>query len=144
MSAGSIVQHRRRISRGVYGLLSMAATTFVLILVIIQLENSEGGRREALVNNYHLVISKKGLELLSAIDASRLWFRDHDIEREESADANDSESPLLPLRTGLMVNDQIDALKYDIERVVAEISRIQAQFAHPEFKNISSILKKRT
>ena len=68
MSTRTITQQRRRIDRGVYGLLLVLGIAFTLIIVVIQSGHDEINRREVLANDYHLLTSKKGLELLGAID----------------------------------------------------------------------------
>ena len=141
MSPEYIAQQRRRINRGVYGLLLLSVFAFTLVLVVIQSQHNEGELRETLASEYHQAMSKKGLELLAAIDASKLWFRDVELGRYELSAAQGNASLLSPLYGDTPVHDQISTLKYEISRLVGEMGTLQAHYADPEFEAISTTLE---
>ncbi len=72
MSPEYIAQQRRRINYGVYGLLLLSVIAFTLVIVVIESQHNEDELREALASEYHLAMSKKGLELLGAINVCKI------------------------------------------------------------------------
>ena len=142
MKLENIERKRKQINRGVYGLLFMAVIVFILILSVIQLQNKERLKRDKHISDYHLVISEKSLELLSAINNFRMWFRDYDLDHNRRVGALNAESILTPIDMALSGQDQIDAFIYEIDKHAAEIGVIQMQYGEAEFSAISVLLEK--
>lgn len=140
MNLQGVEQQRKKINRSVYGLLSTVIIIFGLILFVFQLQKKEASRRDVLLNEYHLAISKISFELLSKINEARLWFRDNYTEQQSGSGAINQIPPSSPLRIGLSGRDQIYSLKYEIDKLVREINQLQEYFADTEFNTISVLL----
>ncbi|HED16369.1 MAG TPA: PAS domain S-box protein [Gammaproteobacteria bacterium] len=133
---------RTQINRSVYGLLGMVVIVFVTILIVLQLQQNEIRNRDALTNDYHLAISLKSLALLGAINATRIWFRDHSIEYKNKTTTSEYTVIESQRHTEFSERDKTGALKNEIEKLVDEINATQRQYADPEFTSISSLLEK--
>jgi len=142
MNLQDIERKGKQINRSVYGLLAMAVIVFVLILVVIQLQYNEKLKRDKRTSDYHLNISKKSLELMTIIDKSRLQFRGYDLERDGKNGTINNDFSVSPISIGLSKRDQVDMLKYEINKHVKEISTVQARYADPKFTTITSLLNK--
>lgn len=140
----SILQ-KQVIRRSVYSLLAVVVVVFLIILVLLQIQYTKNSRRDALVNNYHLVISEKGLNLLNVIDKTKLWFGKKFIDKH-SSDSH-SKSPAIPdrasptiIRVELTDTDQLDALEDEVARFSHDVKKLEQRYVDPDFKIINSLL----
>ncbi len=141
MTLKTTIRRNKQINHGVYGLLAIVITIFASILILLQLQHNEEIKREALDNDYHLAISKYGLEIISIIDRAKLWFRDQEIIHLNNINSLNDEVMPSPIQIKLQKRDQINEIKVEIEKPIKEIIRIQTKYADPEFKTITLLLE---
>ena len=94
----------------------MVVIIFVTILALLQLQYSRNNQRDELINNYHFLISKKGLNLLSVIDKAKLWFEKQAVEnyytkRNTNSIARNKEFPSGRIQIGVTFPDHLNAIK---------------------------------
>ena len=141
MTLKSTNRQNKQISHGVYGLLAIVITIFVSILILLQLQHNEEIKREALDNDYHLAISKYGLEIMRTIDTAKLWFRDQEIIRLKNKISLNGEKDISPIQIKLQEIDQINELKVEIKKPIKEILRLQEKYKDTEFRTVTLLLE---
>lgn len=140
MAIKSSIRQNKQINRAVYGLLTVVITTFVSILILIQLQHNEEIKREALDIDYHMAISKHSLKIMRLIDTTRIWFRDQEIIHLNSKISLNEESGTSSVQIELQGRSQINKLKAGIEKPIKEIIRLQEKYNDPEFKITTLLL----
>lgn len=146
MNQFNSTQQKQDIKRSVYGLLAVVVIIFMVILALLQLQYTKNIRRDKLINNYHLVISEKGLHLLSVIEKTKLWFEKRSVDKHYSLShsiniiAGSSLSNAITIN--LTYNDQVNALKNEIFTFAGEVNELQKEYVDTEFEAINSLLDK--
>lgn len=133
-------RQNKNIKRAVYGLLVTLIVMFVLVIILLQIQNNESLRREKEANDYHLAISNKALTLLASIDKSRLWFRVHRDNQSENPIDSENRSGITLITGEFSARDQVQALGIEIEKLTAEIGVIHQKFKGEHYNNLHQIL----
>lgn len=134
-------QRRKQITRSVYGLLSTLLVLFALVLTLINSQHNESEKMDAEVDLYHLAISNLGLKILSVINETRLQFRVQDDTRNNITTTIKNGVTQPTTYIGFSKRDHTEALVHQIDKLIAEISAIQAQYADPDFDFIYTQLQ---
>lgn len=142
MILNGTLRQRRKINRDVYGILAIVILIFASILILLQLQHGEEVKREALINDYHLAVSKNSLLLISTIDRAKIWFRDREINRLKKDTLQKGTTSQSPIQIEFLEQDQINELIVELENPVKEIIRLQAKYADPEFSTVTILMEK--
>ncbi len=141
MSLSKTTQQNKRIQRSVYGLICIVIIIFMAILALLQWGHSEHERRDTLINDYHLAISNKALELLRVIDEARIWFRDQEIGQTDKAGSFGSGLYLTPAQIAFLKREKTSSLIHEINELVENIQLHQKIHPSFEFETIETLLK---
>lgn len=141
MTLKSTLLQNKQINRGVYGLLAIVITIFVSILMLLQFQHNEEIKRKTLDNDYHLAISKYGLELLQTINKAKLLFRDQELKRLKGYIPNVSGKKSSYIQIELRERDQTNELKIEMEKPIEAILKLQAKYADPKFRTVTLLLE---
>lgn len=146
MTQFNSAQQKQDIKHSVYGSLAVVVLVFMVILVLLQLQYTQNSRRDKLVNNYHLVISEKGLHLLSIVEKTKLWFEKRSIDNHNSLLHSESvstrNSSFNAISDSLTDDDQVIALKNEVSNFSGLVNKLRKEYIAPEFEIINSLLDK--
>lgn len=146
MSGANRIDQKQDIKRSFYGLLAVVVFISILILVLLQYQHTENDKRIELANNYHLVLSEGGLELLNKIDNIKLWFERKSTAQHNSAshlniDATKYEHSYRKVTSELNSSDQINVIKNAAANFSRKIMNLENKYNDPNFTNINYIFK---
>ena len=138
----SSTRSNKRITRGIYWLLTVVIILFAAILILLMVKHNDEVKRHSLANDYHLAISDHSLRLLNKITEAKLWFLNEELDRHEIGHSPKETPSLSPIQIKPLAGEETYKLKQDIDEYVAKILKIQNQHIDPEFTVISRLLKK--
>lgn len=144
MSGANRIDRKQDIKHSFYGLLTVVIVISILILLLLQHQHMENDRRIELANNYHLVLSEGGLELLSKIDNIKLWFErksiiQHNSESHLKIDITNDERSYRKVPSELNSSDQISIIKNTAANFSRKIKSLENKYNDPNFTNINYI-----
>ena len=124
-----------------YGLLLLVVGLAILLLVIVIIQHKESLRLEELAYENHLRASETTLALINTIKKTKLHLAELELANGGKGTAPASAFP--PDRQiALSARDHVDALKYDMHRLLERLNNIHERFPDAEFNVMYSALKK--
>lgn len=129
----------KKINYAIYGLLICIIFIFLTLIVVFEWQERESKTKDSFLNEYHLFINKKSLQIVNIINDGRLWFLKDDIKNlENKADTPATQKSNPPVLTGLSARDKLNEIKNDIAILVNEIHQTQHKYQDPDFDTIDT------
>ena len=127
MSVDNISHQHVRIKHGVIVLLSIVLLSSLTIFFLTRYQSQLIIKDEYVLNDYHLSISKRGLEILRLLDIERIWLKSYSAT-PESISAGKKELPIYSISSKLYLRDRLEAFRHQISVHIKDISDIHHRF----------------